>query len=115
MALPPRVDHRLSAAFGGGGAGLSLLELCMSLKRTTPWLLFKIKLIQNAPLAVEIEIFPTIVLNKKGKFLGCEASRATTTTSLEKLRVKTVGPEGMKPLDHHKNFFQLLSLYLIGS
>ena len=87
----------------------------MSLKRTTPWLLFKIKLIQNAPLAVEIEIFPTIVLNKKGKFLGCEASRATTPTSLEELRMKTVGPKNKGCVDHLKIVVCLTSLLIISS
>ena len=63
--VPSRRYLCLSAAFGGGGAGLSLLELCMLLKRPTPWLLFKIKLIQNDRLAVEIEISPTVGFNKE--------------------------------------------------
>ena len=90
----PRRDLCLSAAFGGGGAGLSLLELCMLLKRPTPWLLFKTKLIQNDRLAVEIEISPAVGLKRKCIFLGCEASRATTRRNLEELRIKTVGPKG---------------------
>ena len=87
-------DLCLSGAFGGGGAGQSLLMSYMSLKRPTPWLLFKIKLVKNAHLVVEENIF-TIVFNKKGNFLGCEASRATTRKNLEELRMKTVGPKGM--------------------
>ena len=50
-------DLRLSAAFGGGGAGQSLLVSYMSLKRPTPWLFFKIKLVKNAHLVVEKEVF----------------------------------------------------------
>ena len=70
--------HSFSGAFGGGGAGQSLLVLYTPLKRPTPWLLFKIKLIQNDPLAVEIKMSPAAGLKRKCKFLGCEASRATT-------------------------------------
>ena len=74
----------------------------MSLKRPTPWLLFKIKLIQNDRLAVEIEIFPAVGLKRKCNFLGCEASRATTRRKLEELRMKTVGPKGNGRVDHLK-------------
>ena len=102
MVIPSRRDLCLSAAFGGGGAGLSLLELCMVLKRPTPWLLFKIKLIQNDRLAVEIEISPAVGLKRKCNFLGCEASRATTRRNLEELRMKTVGPKGKGRVDHLK-------------
>ena len=69
----------------------------MSLKRPTPWLLFKIMLVQNAHLVVEKDISPTIVFKNKGEILGCEASRATTTTNLEELRMKTVGTKGINP------------------
>ena len=74
----------------------------MSSKRPTPWLLFKIKLVKNALLVVEKYIFPTIVFKKKGNFLGCEASRATTRRNLEELRMKTVGPKGKGRVDHLK-------------
>ena len=47
-------------------------------------------------------MFRTTAFNKKGNFLGCEASRATTPTTLEELRMKTVGPKGMGQLDHLK-------------
>ena len=100
--ISSRRDLCLSAAFGGGGAGLSLLELCMVLKRPTPWLLFKIKLIQNDPLAVEIEMSPAVGLKRKCIFLGCEASRATTRRNLEELRMKTVVPKGKGRVDHLK-------------
>ena len=68
----------------------------------TVWLLFKIKLIQNDRLAVEIEISPAAGLKRKCKFLGCEASRATTRRKLEELRMKTVGPKGKGRVDHLK-------------
>ena len=74
----------------------------MSLKRTTPWLLFKIKLIQNDRLAVKIEMSPAVGLKRKSNFLGCEASRATTRRNLEELRMKTVGPKGKVRVDHLK-------------
>ena len=102
MVIPSRRDHRLSSAFVSGSAGQSLLLSYKSLKRPTPWLLFKIKLVKNAHLVVEEEIFPTIVFNKKGNFLGCEASRATTRRNLEELRMKTVGPKGKGRVDHLK-------------
>ena len=54
-------------------------------------------LVQNAHLVVEKDISPIIVFNKKGEILGCEASRATTTTNLEELRMKTVGTKGINP------------------
>ena len=73
----------------------------MVLKRPTPWLLFKIKLIQNDRLAVEIEISPVVGFKKKCNFLGCEASRATKR-NLGELRMKTVGPKGMYHEDHLK-------------
>ena len=110
-----RRDLCLSAAFGGGGAGLSLLELCMVLKRPTPWLLFKIKLIQNDRLAVEIEISPAVGLKRKCNFLGCEASRATTRRNLEELRMKTVGPKGMYHEDHLKIVAYSTPLLIISS
>ena len=74
----------------------------MLLKRPTPWLLFKIKLIQNDRLAVEIEMSPAVGLKRKCNFLGCEASRATTRRNLEELRMKTVGPKGKVRVDHLK-------------
>ena len=74
----------------------------MVLKRPTPWLLFKIKLIQNDRLAVEIEMSPAVGFKNKCNFLGCEASRATTPTSLEELRMKTVVPKGKVRVDHLK-------------
>ena len=54
-------------------------------------------LVQNAHLVVEKDISPTIVFKNKGEILGCEASRATTTTNLEELRMKTVGTKGINP------------------
>ena len=87
----------------------------MVLKRPTPWLLFKIKLIQNAPLAVEIEISPTAGLKRKCKFLGCEASRATTRRNLKKLRMKIVGPKGKGRVDHLKTVAYSTPLLIISS
>ena len=113
--FPLRRDLCLSAAFGGGGAGLSLLELCMVLKRPTPWILFKIKLIQNDLLAVEIGISPAVGFNRKFTFLGCEASRATTRRNLERLRMKIVGPKGMYHEDHLKIVACSTPLLIISS
>ena len=63
-------DLRLSAAFGGGGAGQSLLVLYMPLKRATPWLFFKIKLVRNAHLVVEKQgLLPSLIFAKQ-HFLG---------------------------------------------
>ena len=87
----------------------------MVLKRPTPWLLFKIKLIQNDRLAVEIEISPAVGLKRKSNFLGCEASRATTRRNLEELRMKTVGPKGKGRVDHLKRIVLLPSLLIISS
>ena len=87
----------------------------MVLKRPTPWLLFKIKLIQNDRLAVEIEISPAVGLKKKCNFLGCEASRATTRRSLEELRMKTVGPKGKGRVDHLKIVAYSTPLLIISS
>ena len=115
VVIPSRRDLYLSPAFGGGGAGLSLLELCMVLKRPTPWLLFKIKLIQNDRLAVEIEMSPAVGLKRKCKFLGCEASRATTRRNLEGLRMKTVGPKGKRRVDHLKTILREKECSFISS
>ena len=87
----------------------------MSLKRPTPWLLFKIKLVKNAYLVVEKEISPAVVFKKKFKFLGCEASRATTRRKLEELRTKTVVPKGKDRVDHLKRIVLSPSLLIISS
>ena len=55
---------------GGGGAGQSLLVLYMTLKRPTPWLLFKIRLVKNNYLVVEKENFPHHRLQQKGQLFG---------------------------------------------
>ena len=115
MVIPSRRDLCLSAAFGGGGAGQSLLVSYMPLKRPAPWLLFKIKLIQNDRLAVEIGISPAVGFNRKYNFLGCEASRATTRRNLEELRMKTVGPKGKGRVDHPKTVAYSTSLLIISS
>ena len=87
----------------------------MSLKRPTPWLLFKIKLIQNDRLAVKIEISPAVGFTKKFNFLGCEASRATTRRNLEELRMKTVGPKGKVRVDHLKIVSKGKGMLIISS
>ena len=64
---------------------------------------------------MEIEISPAVGLKRKCKFLGCEASRATTRRKLEELRMKTVVPKGKDRVDQLKRIVLSPSLLIISS